>query len=343
MTRHLLLAALLVFAATTAFAQNNVPSRSYGPTYPPDYFKYGPSWLGSRGSPEEFGHLFGPKRPEKLEKGITSVAVSQVGNGMAVGAWLWADVPVQPKHTYELRYQIRLHTKKGEEGPILGTAARPKGEGFVVKTQVADGSWNGLEAKVDITRKELSGMTNLPEVTDDAKEELVLSGNVIRPRKVGGVKGVFLRVEPFVYDRTADRFLTPGRTNALILYALVGKDRKVEQIAPLADWAAFTARTAPDELKPALEDLDAYRVKESGVGRELGRRLEDKDVKKETKLKILDALPLQSLNDFVGLDHDVFDVLVGLASGPDAELKAAAQKRIDDLREYNSKRNRGEK
>jgi hypothetical protein len=313
---------LAVLISLPAFAQpgnppqGSLPTRSYGPSYPPDYFKYGPSWLGSRGSPEEFGKLFGPKRPAKLENGITSTTLSQSGNGMAVEVRLWADVPVTSKHAYALRYQLRLHTKKGEEGPVLGTAALPTGISYTLQTQAADDSWNGLEGAVDITRKELSGMIGLPEVKE-------------------GTEGVFVRVEPFVYDVTADKYNTPGRTNAVMLYATVGKDRKVEQLVPLMDWAAFTARTAPETLKPVLDDLDAYRQEECGVGMTLGRMLDDKSVKSETKRHIIAALPLAMSSDFVGRQRDVFDALTDLAKADDADLMAAAEDKIKAIREYN--------
>jgi hypothetical protein len=306
---------LLAVFTVPAFAQND-PSRSYGPTFPPGYFKYGPSWLGSRGSPEEFGHTFGPKRPEMVDTAVTSVAVTQVGNGMAVGLRLWADGPVVGKHEYELRYQVRRHTKKGEEGPILGTAARPKGEGYALKRQRATSEWNGLEAKVDVTRKELSGMTNLPEVKE-------------------GTQGVFVRVEPQLIDLTDGKFLTPARTNALFLYLLVGPNREVEQVAPLSDWAAHTARTTPEKLKAVLDDLDAYRVAESGVGMVLGRMLDDKELKAEVKAKIVAALPAANGNDMIGRGRDVFDVLTDLAVSDDADLKVAAKAKMEAVREFN--------
>lgn len=320
---------LLLFVAFTippAFAQDRPtgPTRSYGPTFPPGYFKYGPSWLGSRGSPEEFAGLLGEKRPEKVETAVTSVAVSQIGNGMAVGAWLWADGPVVEKHEYELRYQLRIHTKKGEEGPLLGTTDRPKGIGYALKRQRATSEWNGLEAKVDITRKELSGMTNLPDV------------------KVG-TEGVFVRVEPQLIDLTDDKYLTPARPNALMLYLLVGPNRKVEQVAPLSDWAAYTARYTPEKLKQTLDDLDAYRVKESGVGMLLGRMLDDKEVKAATKVTIIDALPLANADDFVGRDRDIWDVLEALAASDDAELTAAAKKKMEAIREFNLARSNPKK
>ncbi len=306
---------LAVFTAP-AVAQNGGPTRSYGPTFPPDYFKYGPSWLGSRGSPEAFGSTLGPKRPEKVEAAVTSVATSRTGNGMAVGVWLWADGPVEEKHTYELRYQLRLHTKRGDEGPVLGTADRPKGISYSLKRGVKDGTWNGLEGKVDITRKELSGMTNLPEVK-------------------GGTTGYFVRVEPQLYDATADKYLTPARPNALILHAVVGEGGKVVLLDTLADWAAVSAGVARDRLKASLDDLDAYRQAESGVGVVLGRTLDDPKVKAATKVEILAALPAANGNDVLGRDRDLWDVLETLAASDDADLKAAAKAKMEAVREYN--------
>jgi|GEM_PF-4396639 len=79
---------------------------------------------------------------------------------------------------YELRYQYRIHTKKGEVGPLLGTTDFPNGVSFTASRVKCDYDWIEFYETIDITRKELNGMTNMP----------------IPPK--GADRDVFIRVEP---------------------------------------------------------------------------------------------------------------------------------------------------
>jgi hypothetical protein len=66
---------------------------------------------------------------------------------------------------------------------------------------------------VDVTRKELSAMTNLPEHGTD----------------------VVVRIEPQVYDVTTKTFLTPSRSPAVLLFLDIGDPARVTQPRDPAD------------------------------------------------------------------------------------------------------------
>ena len=79
-----------------------------------------------------------------------AVAFAQLGDsGGVIGAEVQFRCQLnrrQKDHVYELYYQCRVHTKKGEYGPILGTAENPKGKVFFVK-QIIDND----RASVDLS------------------------------------------------------------------------------------------------------------------------------------------------------------------------------------------------
>ena len=161
--------------------------------------RYGPSWRAQDKA-----------RPAVVADTRTVLAFGDDGDPIGVEVRLWGDVgDIQKGHTYRLMYQLRIH-EKGKLGPLLGDANRPTGVAFTVKTAVADDTWNGLEARVDITRAAVSAMTGLPQLAYWG-EPLVL------------------RVEPQLYDVTAEKYVSAGKPNCLFLAAQVtgGKVTKV--------------------------------------------------------------------------------------------------------------------
>ena len=301
MTRRLLLTALLSTAATSpAFGQTVAA--------PPDFAKvYGPSWTAfSRPGPGT--------RPGKLEKDVTVGAFGRSGNGMGVEVTFWADVAdLKQGNRYELRYQLRVHTKKGEMGPLLGDAGHPNGVAYPLAAATAGDDWLGLEGAVDVTRKDLTAATGLP-----------------KPEKGKAQHTVFVRVEPQLYDATAGKYVTPGKTTALVLAAEVGANGKVWELQPLGEWVAMHRGNTADAALARLADLDEYDGLASGVDRGIERVLETDDVTAETKGKFIAALPAERVSWKPNFNLKMR--LEKFAAGDDPVLKAAAEKKLDEAK-----------
>jgi len=246
-------------------------------------------------------------RPKKLDKTVTAIRIADDRSDLGVSVRLWADTEVQKGSKYQLVYQLRIHTKKGELGPILGSADKPTGTTVLVDSGTADDTWSGLEGQADINRKDLSGMTNLPQV----------AGQVI------------LRVEPQLYDVTAGKFLTQGKTPALIVVAIIGKNRKVESIVSLARWIEDTVKSN-DKPLALLADLDDYTPFGNELGESIHRVLGNKEIPPDVKSQYIRAVP----KEVVGQDPSpqLWATLEKLAEGNDVELKAAAKAKLQEAR-----------
>ncbi len=286
MTRRLLLAALLVFATSPAFAQR--PSQGWGP-----------SWIGG-GPPGGFD------RPE-VKGPKTAVSVRGDSNGFAVEASVWGDMPVQKGHDYHLYYQLRVHTKMGEAGPMIDLEGKTGGTPFVAAKGTAGGDWWGLEGRTDITRKELSGAAGWPEV------------------KGRDSATVFVRVEPQLFDATDKKYLTEAKSKAFILVASVGPGRKVYALHTLAHWIDENGRFSSAKVANVLGGLDEYDPAACEVANAMVKPLADKDTKKEAKLALVGAVPPAAVADRK-LSYGFCQLMNEWAKGDDAELKAAAKK-----------------
>jgi hypothetical protein len=261
---------------------------------------WGPSWIG--GQPAG-GNL----RPKKLERASTAVTFANEGSVIGVTAQLWADAEVQTGNEYQLMYQLRLHTKKGAEGPILGTSDKPNGTAFPIARGTADGAWNGLQSSADINRKDITGMTHLPA------EGLVA-----------------IRVEPHLYDATAAKFLTPPRTRALIVMATVGDNARVESVVSLRAWVVASARNDADKVLDRLANLDEYDLYGNGIGDAIGEVLRIKEIPTATKVRFIRAVPQQPVNP--KSNPTLWGVLSDFTAGEDAELKQAAKAKLGETR-----------
>lgn len=189
---------------------------------------YGPSWLVGKNA-----------RPEKVETTRTVLGLGDSGDPIGVQVKLWGDVGnLQKGHTYRLMYQLRIQGKKGEAGTLLGDSTRPNGVAYTLATATADDTWNGLDASVDITRAMISGMTGLPDHTHWGEPLL-------------------LRVEPQLFDVTADKFVTDGRPNCLFL-AVKMTSGKATSVSPLPRWLTASCGKTADEALATLAKLDGY-------------------------------------------------------------------------------------
>jgi hypothetical protein len=292
---------LVKVAAATAFGVallGPAPTGAQSLTPGPGASGWGPSWIG--GQPAG-GNL----RPKKLEKALTAVTFANEGSVIGVTANLWADAEVQKGNEYQLMYQLRLHTKKGEVGPILGTSDRPTGTAFPIAWRTADGAWGGLQGSADINRKDLSGMTNLP---------------------AGGV--IAIRVEPHLYDATASKFLTPARTRALIVMATVGGHGRVEEVVPLRAWVVAGARYEAEKVLDKLAELDEYDVYGNGTGDAIGEVLRIKEIPTATKVRFIRAVPQQPV--YAKSSPALWGVLNDFVAGEDEELKKAAKAKLGE-------------
>jgi hypothetical protein len=234
---------------------------------------------------------------------LTATTLADDRSDIGVSVRLWADTEVQKGHTYQLMYQLRIHTQTGELGPILGTSDRPTGITYSVASATADTRWNGLEGVADITRKDLTGMTHLP------------SGEMVT-----------IRVEPHLYDQTAAKFVTPGKTRAIIVIATVHKSGRVESVLSLRAWIAANARDHADKVLTTLAGLDEYDLEGNGIGEAIGGVLNVKDLPTPTKVRFIRAVPKQVVHPKT---PDLWRTLNVFAASDDADLRAAAQAALE--------------
>jgi hypothetical protein len=280
---------LLIVLLAAAIADAQVSPR-------PNANGWGPSWIGG-------GPPGGNPRPKKLENCRTAVTIGNDRSEIGINVRLWGDADVEKGNEYQLSYQLRLHTKKGEAGPILGTADKPSGISNPVTSSAADDAWNGLEGTVDVNRKDISGMTNLPA------DQLAV-----------------IRIEPHLYDVKAARFLTPGKTPAIIVMASVGKNGRVDSVVSLRSWIAANARYDADKVLDKLADLDEYDLYGNGIGEAIGQVLAVKEIPTATKVRFIKAVPKEVVNG--KSSPGLWGTLSTFAAGEDADLKTAAKTKL---------------
>jgi len=229
----------------------------------------------------------------------------------------YVDNPVKG-HDYALYYQVRVHSKKGELGPVLGTKDSPNGKAVFVIQYKCDQSFLSFGQRVDVTRGALSGMTNF---------------KCWRLTK-GGYNPMLLRVEAHVYDVTEKKYLKRTQPSAAILIADVDGDGKVARLQPLADLLrqAGSEGRNPAEALAMLADLDAFNTLDNGIEDAFAAVLVSRTATAETKLAFLKAMPMKNVGGKKVAYH--LDMAIDkLANGDDPKLKAAAQKVFDDAKE----------
>lgn len=253
---------------------------------------WGPSWVGG-------GPPGGNIRPTKFDAPITHSIVFDDQSRLGLGVRFWCDGEVTPGNQYQLLCQFRVHTKKGEEGPLLGTTAQPAGTTFLVASGTANAQWNGLEGTIDITRKDLATMTNLPKG-----------------------KTTTLRIEPQLYDQTTQKYVTPVKTSAIIVMVEVEENGRVDSVLSLANWISQNGQYNSDKVLDALADLDVYDAEGNGVAEALGNVLSYKEIDPAIKLKYVRAIS----KDWVYLKHPMlWQSLTTLSKSDNKELSAAAE------------------
>jgi hypothetical protein len=276
---------------------------STAPAAPPP----GPPWPTNR---PQWGTRSAAEAPEKS---FAVAEVSESAGGLVVVVSARAAV-AKPKmgQEYELTYQLRVHTKKGEVGPLLGTKQFPKGVSQRVCTVKCEHDWIELYETFDVTRKDLSGMTNLPGT------------------EKGGT--VFIRVEPHLFDVSANAYLTPVRTPAAVLVASVAPGGRVLELRPVGEWLAGWNGSAADAKSALarLADLDEYDPTFNRIESAFARVLASETANAGAKAEFVRAVDAKRLNwkSF----WEVRKALEALAAGPDGELKAAARAKLDEAK-----------
>jgi hypothetical protein len=229
-------------------------------------------------------------------------------------------------HEYQFRYQLRLHTKAGEVGPLLGTTSQPNGVAFdlgpLVKPAGAGWRFNttsapavskeALEAAaktleydgiVDITRKDLSGMTNLPK----------------------NAANVLIRVEPQIYDATDRKFVTALKTDAVLLFLETGQAGQVWAVRTFEEWFPQQFSYA-DSAKYALrliDEVDSWQ-RYYPLVKGFEQVFASKQVKPEIMILAVRAVPA----DLVYSKSALPRLLGELEQSEDAELKSAVKAKL---------------
>lgn len=234
--------------------------------------------------------------------------------GVSVSASAWHNKPIKGNE-YELRYQIRVHTKAGECGPILGVKAHPAGASFTLCRVKCERDSLELRESFDLTRKDVQALIGLP---------FAPAGKYSHE--------VFLRVESQLFDATANKYLTPVRTPAVILVAEVGEAGQVYRLQSLALWTTDRASVIYDAKKELarLGDLDEYLTVHNQIEWAIDRVLREPGVTNDMKALYIDLVNPGSL--LLKDCHYLRKQLEEFASGSDATLKKAAQKKLDEAK-----------
>ncbi len=230
-----------------------------------------------------------------------------------------------PDHEFQLLYQLRIHTKKGDLGPLL----RPKEAAQAPVHPLGNGKKGALPAaEFDVTRGELSGMTNWL-----ASEEGELEG--------GSTRTVFLRVEPHVFDVTDQVYLTPAKSNAVILVAEVDAASKVKSFQSLSAWLLQLHNNDAIQQRPAmlqyglgkLNELDAYDTQGNQLPHMFYTLLREEKMDEADRLQCIQAVPKDVFQDnrqtkAGGAVVQFLDAFTKEGSPP---VKAAARKKLDEI------------
>ena len=208
-------------------------------------------------------------------------------------------IAAETGHHYEVLYQFRVHTRQGEIGPLLGDAQNPSGRAFVLGEVTAlANSECGFEFFFDLTRKDLSTLT------------LLTKGRML------------LRIEPQVYDKTTQRYVTPPKTPALIAVAMITDQGRAGSLVPFAKWfASCSGPSSTDTALTTLAALDAIDFEGNAIVPAFEAVFGNPDVKAKELVKFLAALPAAELA--FGKNNLRWH-MDGLGKHADAAVRAAA-------------------
>lgn len=207
---------------------------------------------------------------------------------------------------YDVLYQLRLHTQRGEAGVLLGDAQNPGGSACVLGEAAppdAEGH-RAFEFAFDLTRKELSRMTQMPR------------GRVL------------VRVEPQIVDRATQRFLTAPRSDALIAVAEVGESGKVYTLVPFGKWfGGCYGEGAASTALDALASLDAIDYEGNAIVPGFESVFANELTKPAQLVQFLAALPAKEL---AFGKNNLRHCLTALAAHRDEAVRAEAAAKLKE-------------
>ena len=234
------------------------------------------------------------------------------GSPVGVGVHMRGGV-AHPKlgGSYELYYQIRLHTRAGDVGPLLGDKEMPAGRAYLVRRLTCESAPLEFDEELDITRAQISGMSQLPS-RQEGKSDL----------------DVVLRIEPQIYDVAAQKYLTDARTSAAILVADVGAASKVYRLQSLSGWLVMKSHGGWDSSKTIelFSTIDVYDPIGNHIPEAVEQVLDETDATPQTKAMYITALPAETLK--IDVAYNLVQKLKALAASDNAEIKAAATKKL---------------
>jgi hypothetical protein len=240
--------------------------------------------------------------------------VAADGNPIGVGIHIRGRIAhPKPGTTYELCYQIRLHSRAGDSGPLLGDKEMPEGKAFPISQVTGGVGPIEFDEELDITRSQISGMTRLPA----------------RPEG-GSDLDVVLRIEPQLYDANERKYLTKPRTSAAVLVADVGKKSKVYRLQSLSSWMVMKSHGGWDARKTleVFKTVDVYDFLDNRIPEAFEAVLDAAGATPQTKAMFIEALPAKILK--INVAYNLLQKLKALAAGEDADLKAAAVKKLGE-------------
>ncbi|MCC7337273.1 MAG: hypothetical protein IT422_19455 [Pirellulaceae bacterium] len=209
-----------------------------------------------------------------------------------------------PGRRYRLNLQYRLHTKPGENGPILKTESHPGG--FVAKlvdgTGVA-GRALDLPRGFDVVRRDFRGLQGIGD-----------------ERKL-----IIVRVEPHIVDLETDEYLTTPKTDAAILVCefMNGWPHTVRSFSNYLG----NRENLPQSIE-RLFNLDAYDPFANGIFPSIEKLLEDDAVADQHKVILLKRMP----REWVFSKSNLPGIIGNLEQDENPEVAAAAQKLLAEAR-----------
>ena len=245
-------------------------------------------------------------------------AANLITDGPPIGVGLHVHATVaHPKigNTYELYYQVRVHTKPGEFGPLLADKPDSDGKAFLVRQRQCESAPLVFDEQFDVVRGQITGLAKLP-----------------LPQPGQPNQDVVLRIEPQIYDVAEKKYLTPAKTPAAMVVAEVAATSVVYQLQSMSHWLVDKSHGGwdPKTTLDLFSTVDAYNAFDNKIPEAFGQVLAEAEATTQTKAMYIAAIPADTLKDLAG--YNLLQAIKTLAAGSDAELKSAAQKKLDEIR-----------
>ena len=249
-----------------------------------------------------------PRTPTTALRVSFADAESRLGLAVTVSGAVTTPVA---GHAYSVWYQFRVHTKKGEVGPVL---ALPENRAAFALGDVTPDPKSGacaFEFHFDLVRGAFAGMSNLTQ------------GRML------------VRLEPQVYDATAKSWITEAKSPALVLVLDVSNDQKVWSVRPFAGWFASQIWASDAEKAvAALDSLDAYDSEGNAIVPAFESVLTNPKTEPAQLVTFVNALPEREL---AFGKNNLRGVFAELGKHASADVKAAVERKQTEAHALESK------